>query len=159
MGSELSDYSHELAVRADTFMYGRVVWDMMSSYWPVAETVSDDPHDLRFASLWRETPKVVFSNTITEADWNTRVIGGDIGAELSALKKETGGDLLLMGGSALASKLTELGLIDEYHLVVHPVLLGGGKPVFTPADARVELRLTETRSFDGRSVLLRYDRV
>ncbi|MEV0647922.1 dihydrofolate reductase family protein [Phytomonospora sp. NPDC050363] len=159
MGRELSDYSHELTDRADVFMYGRLVWDMMSSYWPSAETISDDPHDLRFAPVWRKTPKIVFSNTLTEADWNTRVIGGDIGARLAELKKEEGGELLLMGGSKLASKLTELGLIDEYHVVVHPVLLGGGKPVFAPADSRVRLRLVETRAFDGTTVLLRYDRV
>lgn len=160
MHADLSDDSHALTTGAAAFLYGRVVWDMMSSYWPAAETISDDPHDLRFAPIWRRTPKVVFSDTLTEADWNTRVIGSaDLAVQVTALKAETEGDLILMGGSLLPSRLTELGLIDEYRIVVHPVVLGGGKPVFRPGTERRGLRLAESRSFDGGPVLLRYDRV
>ncbi|MFC4017622.1 dihydrofolate reductase family protein [Micromonospora sp. GCM10011542] len=158
MGPELSAYSFGLNDRADAFVYGRKVWELMSYYWPQAESMSDDPHDLRFAPIWRAKPKIVVSRTLTEAGWNARVVGGgDLAGEIAALKREPGKDLLLTGGSNLAGSLTELGLIDEYHLVVHPVVLGGGKPVFFAKD-RFDLRLAETRTFDSRSVLLRFHR-
>ncbi len=158
MGPELSAYSHALNDQVDTFLYGRVVWDMMSSFWPHAESMSTDPHDLTFAPVWRETPKIVFSRTLEKADWNTRVISGDLADEVTTLKAAPGKDLLLTGGSQLAAALTALGLIDEYHVFVHPVSLGGGKPLFQPTGDRTKLRLVETGTFDSQVVLLRYQR-
>ncbi|WP_331767167.1 dihydrofolate reductase family protein [Embleya sp. NBC_00896] len=158
MGPELSDYGQELNAGVDVFMYGRVVWEMMSGYWPNAESISTDPHDLRFAPIWRETSKVVVSTTLEKADWNTRVIGKNLVEDVTALKNEPGKDILLNGGSELANTLTGLGLIDEYLIVVHPVLLGGGKSVFVDSDTRIGLRLVDSRTFDGRTVLLRYSR-
>jgi dihydrofolate reductase len=158
MGPELSAYSHEMNERVDTFLYGRAVWDMMSSYWPHAESTSTDEHDLTFAPIWRRTPKIVFSRTLREADWNTRVIGDNLAEEVAALKQAPGKDLLLNGGSDLASTFTRLGLIDEYQVVVHPVVLGGGKPLFREPAERLNLELVESRTFDSRTVLLRYRR-
>jgi dihydrofolate reductase len=158
MGPELSAYSHELAARCGEFAYGRKVWEMMSSFWPTAESVSDDPHDLAFAPIWRETPKVVFSRTLTEAGWNTRVVGGDLIGAVTALKAEPGKDLLLSGGAALPAALSEHGLIDEYLVFVHPVVLGGGKRPFAEGTARLALELVESRTFDGRVALLRFRR-
>ncbi len=156
MGPELSDHSRELVERADTFAYGRRVWDMMSSYWPQAESISDDPHDVWFAPIWRETPKIVFSRTLEKADWNTEVIGGDLADRVAELKNRPGKDLLLMGGSELATVLADQGLIDEFHVVVHPVVLGGGKQLF-PGGTRTDLRLKSTRTIDDRAVLLTYE--
>ena len=154
---ELSSYSDDMADRVDTFLYGRVVWDLMSSYWPTADQVSDHPHSLKFAPIWRETPKVVFSRTITEAGWNTRVTP-DVEQTVRALKAEQGKDMMLTGGADLAAELASLDLIDEYQVVVHPVVLGGGKRVF-PVGERLNLKLAETRGFDNRAVLLSYVRV
>ncbi|MQA09957.1 MAG: dihydrofolate reductase [Pseudonocardiaceae bacterium] len=157
VGPELFEYSYGLNDRVDTFLYGRVVWDLMSGYWPHAESMSDDEHDLKFAPVWRATPKIVFSRTLGEAGWGARVINGNVADEVTALKQQPGKDLLLTGGSGLAATLTDLGLIDEYHITIHPVVLGGGKPLFpAPADC-LNLRLTESRTFDGKSVLLRYE--
>jgi dihydrofolate reductase len=158
LGPELSAYSFSLNDRVDTFLYGRVVWDMMSGFWPNAESMSTDEHDLQFAPVWRKTPKIVFSRTLGKADWNARVISGNIADEVTALKQQTGRDLLLTGGSNLAGALTELGLIDEYLIVVHPVVLGGGKPLFLKPKDRIDMRLIESRTFDSRTVLLRYQR-
>ena len=155
MGPELSAYSLALSERAGAFVYGRLVWEMMSGFWPSAESMSDDPHDLAFAPVWRSTPKVVLSRTLPSADWNTQVVDVD---GLAALKAADGGDLLLTGGSSAPAALTARGLIDEYHVVVHPVLLGGGKPVFAPDKQRVPLRVVESRVFDGGAVLVRYAR-
>ncbi|MBB5856780.1 dihydrofolate reductase family protein [Amycolatopsis umgeniensis] len=155
MGPELSGHSQELAGRADTFVYGRRVWEMMSSFWPEAEKQSDHPHVLDFAPIWRRTPKVVFSRTLEKADWNTEVLGGDIIDRMTELKRRPGKDLLLTGGTELATAFADRGLVDEFHVVVHPVVLGGGKQVF-PGGVRTDLRLLGTRTFDGRAVLLTY---
>lgn len=155
LGPELSGYSLALDDTVDTFLYGRVVWEMMSGFWPRAESMSDDPHDVAFAPVWRAKPKVVFSRTLTGADWNTTVVGGDLVDTVDALKRRDGKDMLLTGGSSLAGSLASLGLIDEFHLVVHPVVLGGGKPLL-PVDGRAGLSLAESRTFDGTTVLVRY---
>jgi dihydrofolate reductase len=153
---ELGDYSDELTDRIDTFLYGRGVWDLMSGYWPTADQVSDHPHNLRFAPIWRETPKVVFSRTLKEAGWNTRVTA-DVESTVRALKAEQGMDLMLTGGAELPATLASLDLIDEYQVVVHPVVLGGGKRVF-PVAERLNVRLADSRVFDNRAVLLNYTR-
>lgn len=157
MDGELSAYSQALTGSTDIFLYGRVVWDMMSGYWPRAEEFSTNEHDLAFAPVWRKAPKVVVSSTLTEADWNTRVINTNVIEELTTLK-DSGAHLLLFGGSTLAGFLTEHQLIDEYQIFVHPVVLGGGKPVFTTPQQRFDLTLTETRTFDSQVVLLRHER-
>lgn len=154
MGPELSGYSNDLSERAATFAYGRRVWEMMSSYWPDAESISDHPHDLAFAPLWRKKPKLVFSRTLASAGWNTRIASGDLAEEVAEHKAD--GDIVLMGGYALAAELGRRGLIDEYLVCVHPVVLGGDKRPFAEGAGRAELRLAETRTFDNAVVLLRY---
>jgi dihydrofolate reductase len=156
MTPELSDYSYAMHERVDTFLYGRVVWELMSSYWPTADQISDHPHDVQFAPLWREMPKVVFSRTLSEVGWGARV-ATDLPGEVAALKAQEGKDMLLTGGAGVAAALAELDLIDEYQVIVHPVVLGGGKQVF-PDATRFGLRLATTRSFDERAVLLSYVR-
>ncbi|MFE3453928.1 dihydrofolate reductase family protein [Nonomuraea sp. NPDC059194] len=162
MSGELSDYSIAMNESVDTFLYGRKVWEMMSAYWPTADAdpATADAHDLAFASLWRATPKIVFSATLDgDLGHNTRVIGRDLAAQVAELKAAPGKDMLLTGGSHLAASLTEHGLIDDYRIVVHPVVLGGGLPLFpTRFDERLNLRLVESRAFDGSAVLLRYQR-
>ncbi|TDW21264.1 dihydrofolate reductase family protein [Kribbella kalugense] len=154
LGPELGDYSMSLTERADLFLYGRTVWNMMSSYWPNAESMDPDEHAIQFAPVWRRTPKVVLSTTLESADWDTRIVRN--AEDIRAIKEAPGKDILLTGSASVAGALTELGLLDEYHVIVHPVILGGGKPVYQPTDRR-KLRLADTRSFDGRTVLLRHD--
>ncbi|SHI51471.1 Dihydrofolate reductase [Nocardiopsis flavescens] len=155
MGPEMSEDARALSERADAFLYGRAVWDMMSGFWPRAEEHSQDPHDLAFAPLWRAKPKVVVSRTLERADWNTTVVRGVEGvAELKAAGRE----LVLFGGSALAADLTRHGLVDEYRVFVHPVVLGGGKPAFPASVGRLGLTLAESRVLDSQAVLLRYRR-
>ncbi|MFE5333084.1 dihydrofolate reductase family protein [Embleya sp. NPDC056575] len=159
MGPELSDFGQTINEGVDTFLYGRVVWEMMAGYWPIVETISTHPHDLRFAPVWRATRKVVVSTTLTQAEHGAEVIGANVAEDVAALKAEPGKDILLSGGAGLANTLTELGLIDEYALFVHPVILGGGKPVFRNDDVRRGLRLVDTRTFDAGVVMVRYARV
>lgn len=156
VGPDFSAYSIALDEQCGTILYGRRVWEMMSSYWPHAESISDHPHDLAYAPIWRAKPKIVFSRTLQKADWNTTIIGGDLSEKVTALKNEPGDDLLLLGGAELAGALTEHGLIDEYHVAFHRISLGGGKKLFL--DHRVELALASSQICDGNVIIAKYVR-
>jgi dihydrofolate reductase len=139
------------------FLYGRKLWEAMSSHWPTGDQQPDaTPAQIEFARNWRDTPKVVFSSsTIDEVDWNTRVATGDAVAEITRLKAEDGAPMSI-GGATLAGAAVRAGLVDEYALVTHPVLVGGGTPFFTALDSWVDLDLVETRTFPGGVLLTRY---
>jgi dihydrofolate reductase len=156
MGPELSAYSEALDQRVDTLLFGRPVWEMMVGFWPTAESISDDPHVAAFAPFWRATPKIVFSRTYAGDEWTDRVIRDDLEAEVAALKAEPGADLLLTGGANLAAALAELGLIDEFHVAVHPVVLGGGRKLFAEPKRRHNLKTIDSRLLDGQVVVTSY---
>ena len=138
-------------------LYGRKLWETMSSFWPTGdEQPGASPAEIEFARNWRDTPKVVFSSTIDTVDWNTRLVTGDAVEEITRLKAEGGGPMEI-GGATLAGAAMRAGLIDEYMLATHPVLVGDGTPFFTALDSRVDLKLVETRSFPGGVVLRRYE--
>ncbi|GAB3146860.1 dihydrofolate reductase family protein [Amycolatopsis stemonae] len=138
------------------FLYGRKLWETMSSYWPTGDRQPGaTPAQVAFARNWRDTPKVVFSSTVDEVGWNTRVVTGDAVEEITRLKAGTGGPMRV-GGPALGGAAMRAGLVDEYEIVTHPVLLGGGVPFFAAVDAWVNLDLVETRTFPGGVVLTRY---
>jgi dihydrofolate reductase len=140
------------------FLNGRVTYELMARFWPTADT---DPSStgpmVEFARIWREMPKIVFSRTLARADWNTTVVRDLVVEEILDLKAQPGGDLTL-GGADLAAAFMRHDLIDEYRLYVHPIVIGAGKPLFPASDARIHLRLAETRTFGNGVVLLRYQR-
>jgi dihydrofolate reductase len=156
MGPELSAYSEGLDKRVDTLLYGRAVWQLMVGFWPNAEAISDDAYTAAFARFWRATPKIVLSRAYAGDEWTSRVIGDNLADEVTTLKAQEGGDLLLTGGIGAAAALTELGLIDEYHVAVHPVVLGGGRRLFGGLAERLNLRLVESRTVDGKVVVNHY---
>ena len=112
---------------------------------------------VEFARIWREMPKIVFPRTLKRADWNTTILRDVVPDEIRALKAQPGGDLAL-GGADLAATFLRHDLVDELRLYVHPVVIGRGTPLFKPSDARIELRLVETRAFGNGVVLLCYVR-
>ena len=156
MGPQLSAYSEGLDRNVDTLLFGRPVWEMMVNFWPNAEQISDDPHVVSFAPFWRATPKIVFSRSYAGDDWTSRVIGENLAEQVAALKADDGGDMLLTGGSALAAALTEHDLIDEYHIAVHPVVLGGGRRLFASPGQRLSLRPLSSQLLDGKVVVTAY---
>ncbi|GAA1846595.1 dihydrofolate reductase family protein [Pseudonocardia ailaonensis] len=159
MGPELSAHSVALNERIDTLLYGRVVWGWMSSYWPTADEDSDSPHDKAYAPVWRATHKVVVSRTLESVDQpRTDLIRDDVHARIQALKEQPGKDIVLMGGAALAADLTEAGLVDELHIGVHPVILGGEHAVL-PTPSRQNFDLVDSQVYDERVVLSTYRRV
>jgi len=139
-------------------LYGRKLWETMSSHWPTADQQPGaTPAEIEFSRRWREMPKVVFSSTTSTVDWNTRLVTGDAIAEITRLKAEDGDGPIDIGGATLAAAAMRAGLIDEYLTVTHPVLLGGGTPFFTALDQWVNLTLVETRTFPDGVVLTRYE--
>lgn len=138
-------------------LYGRKLWHTMSPYW---ETADKQPGvsaaEARFARLWQDTPKVVFSSTLDKVEGNARLVTGDALAEITRLKAEDGG-LMEIGGATLAATAMRAGLIDEYLLATAPVLVGDGTPFFTRLESWVNLKLVETRTFPGGVVLTRYE--
>jgi dihydrofolate reductase len=138
-------------------LYGRKLWESMSSHWPTGDQRPDaTPAQIEFARNWRDTPKVVFSSTIDKVDWNTRLVTGDAVAEITRLKAEDGAPMRI-AGPTLAGAAMRAGLIDEYALVTYPILVGGGTPFFTTLESWVNLELVETRAFPNGVVLTRYE--
>ena len=120
----------------------------------IADADPDAPEVMaEFAPIWRDKPKYLYSRTAQHADWNTTIVGEIVPADIERLKAEPGGDMVV-GGAELGQAFMALGLIDEYRVYVHPVVIGRGKPMFgtTP----VSLRLEEHRVFGNGVVLLRY---
>ena len=130
----------------------------MSSHWPTADQQPGaTPAEIEFARRWRDMPKVVFSSTTSTVDWNTRLVTGDAVAEITRLKADDDGAPMDIAGATLAAAAMRAGLIDEYAIVTHPVLVGGGTPFFTALDDTwVNLSLVETRTFPHGVVLTRY---
>jgi dihydrofolate reductase len=141
---------------ADAAVWGRRVYELMVAYWPTAESdPAATPAMLEFAAVTNPKPKVVFSTTLDTVTWNGRLVRGDVGEVLARLREEFPGDLVL-GGPTLAAQFVQRGLVDEYRLVVHPAIVGGGLPFFPNLDRPAGLRLVETRTFATGAVYLGY---
>ena len=155
---ELHRHFNEQLSAMGAFLDGRVTYELMAEFWPAAdEDPSSTPPVVEFARIWRDMPKMVFSRTLERADWNTTVVREVVASDIRELKAQPGGDLVL-GGANLAATFMRLDLIDEYRIYVHPIVIGRGNPFFQPSDAKVSLRLVETRTFGNGVVLLRYQR-
>jgi dihydrofolate reductase len=153
-------FHNRIASGMGAFLYGRRMYEMMRVWQTVDESTAstDYPDYVReFARIWKSKPKIVFSTTLESVGENCRLIRRDIAAEVAILKEQSGGDLGI-GGPGLARTLAMHDLIDEYHLVLFPVTVGGGKPYFPALDHEQRLRLRESRTFDCGAVYLRYQR-
>jgi dihydrofolate reductase len=154
---ELFQWWSDRVAETDLALYGRKLWQTMSSHWPTADQQPGvTPAEVEFAHRWQDMPKVVFSSTISEVDGNTRLVSGDAVTEIARLKDEDDGPMDI-GGATLAAAAVRAGLIDEYVLATAPVLIGGGTPFFPSLDNWVNLSLVETRTFPDGVVLTRYE--
>lgn len=154
---ELHAFFNVEARQMSAFLYGRRMYELMVDYWPTAESdPSATPAMVEFARIWRDTPRIVFSRTLERVDWNSRLVQEGATEEVARLKAQPGFDMDV-GGPTLASTLMQAGLIDEYRLFVHPVILGAGKPFFPALDGRIGLKLLDTRTFGSGVVYLRYE--
>ncbi|HEY7565578.1 MAG TPA: dihydrofolate reductase family protein [Acidimicrobiia bacterium] len=136
-------------------LLGRRLYETML-YWETADQESLDEAELEWAGLWNPLPKVVFSTTLSAVEGSARLASGGLAEEIGRLRAEQGEGDIAIGGATLAAEAAALDLIDEYRVVVYPVLVGGGIPFFPQRERRVDLELVETRTFSSGVVYLRY---
>ena len=150
------EYFTRLTREADTFLYGRKTYQLMVPYWP--DAAKDDPSDA-FAQAFVAVEKiVVFSKSLDKVEGkNTRIVRTDLHDEVLKLKQENGKNIFT-GGVTLASQLAELGLIDEYHFMVQPVIAGEGRRLFEGINLqeKLQLKLVESKVFKSGVVVLRF---
>ncbi|MEV7571268.1 dihydrofolate reductase family protein [Streptomyces tanashiensis] len=137
-------------------LLGRRLYETMLYWETVAEDPSLDDAQREWISLWNPLPKVVFSTTLSEVQGHARLVSGGLAEEIERLRAEPGDGDIAIGGATLAAEAAASGLIDEYRVMVYPVLVGGGTPYFPRHERRVDLELVETRTFNSKVVYLRY---
>jgi dihydrofolate reductase len=151
---EFNEFAIEQLHDTDALLFGRVTYEGMAAYWPTPAAREDDPV---VAELMNSLPKVVMSTTLTAADWgDTRLVGGNVAEETAKLKQEPGKGLAIMGSPNLTVSLLGMGLVDELRVMVHPILLAGGRSLFRTLGDQLPLELLQTRTFRSGNVLLTY---
>jgi dihydrofolate reductase len=150
--AEFFEYAKGLLRTVDTLLFGRATYLHMASYWPTA------PVD-EIADKMNNLSKIVFSKTLLKADWNnSTLVASNIEEEVSRLKGQPGQDMVIFGSAMLASALLRWGLVDEYRVILQPVLLGSGSPLFRDITERIRMKLISARSFGSGVVLASYQR-
>jgi dihydrofolate reductase len=147
---EFFDYARNMLNSVDTILFGRLTYEMMAGYWPSA------PPD-EIAEKMNSLPKIIFSSTLSKLEWNnSRLINGNAVEEVYRLKQQQGGDMVVLGSATLASSLLQADLIDEYRVIVNPVLVGSGNSLFRGIKEMVKLKLLGVRPFASGVVMLSY---
>ena len=154
--AEFNEYAVELLNSVDMLLFGRVTYELMAGYWPTPDVMKNDPI---VAERMNNLPKIVFSRTLLDkVDWNnTRLVKDNIEEEIKNIKKQQGKDIALLGSGSIMSRFAQHGLIDEYRIMVNPIVLGSGNPLFKGIENRLHLKLLKTRTFRNGNVLLYYE--
>lgn len=153
-GEEENEYAAQALRAGDTLLFGRVTYEMMESYWPTSMAISNDPV---IAEGMNKADKIVFSRTLKKAGWNnTTLIKDDLIEGIKKIKNTPGADLTLLGSGSIFVRLAEQGLIDEIQLMVDPVVLGSGTPLFNGIHGRLNMKLISSKTFKSGVVLLCY---
>ncbi|MBS1606571.1 MAG: dihydrofolate reductase family protein [Bacteroidetes bacterium] len=139
----------------DAILFGRRTYEMLAPYWSRMKN-----NEMGISDKLNSVPKYVVSNTLKKADWeNTTIISGNVMEEITRLKQQPGREIQIEGSAGLVGHLQEAGLIDEYRLIVHPVIMGSGQRLFQEGKQPIGLQLVETRTLDNGVIALRYRRV
>ena len=155
---EMLDYILDLLRDVDLFVYGRKTYELMIPYWPdVAKDPTSTKAEIEFAHAFNAIDKVVVSRSLDSAEGNTRIIRADLADEILRLKQETGKNISV-GGVSLPTQLLELGLIDEFYFVVHPIIVGEGRRLFEGASLpeKLNLKLVDSKTFKSGIVAFHY---
>lgn len=135
-------------------LFGRVTYEMMAAFWPTQQAAQMLPE---VAAGMNRMRKTVFSRTLGSVSWqNTTLVKGDVVAEVKQMKQQPGPDMVILGSGSIVSQLTQAGLIDEYQIVVIPIILGKGRTLFETVDRKAKMTLSKTRSFKNGNVVLWY---
>jgi len=154
---DLHRHAIENLKQADALLFGRVTYKMMESAWRSPAPTGARPDWMEpFARTINASKKYVVSSTLEQVDWNAELVRGDLGEAVQQLKRESGHGLLV-GGVKLPLALAELGLIDEYELVVHPRLAGHGPTLFAGLSKRIDLKLVSRLDLGSGAVAMRYE--
>jgi dihydrofolate reductase len=152
---EFNEFAGQQTGEFGALLFGRVTYELIEGYWPTESAKTDDPV---VAGLMNSLPKIVFSRTLEKAEWNnTKRVKDNFAEEISKLKRQPGEDTAIFGSSDLTVSLTQLGLVDEFRIMLNPVVQGVGIPLFKGIKNKLDLRLTETRTFGNGNVLLYYE--
>ncbi len=153
--SEFNEYAVDFLCKVDTLLFGRVTYQLMANYWPSPEAVKDDPI---VAERMNNLDKIVFSRTLKSVEWkNTRLIKDNFQEEIKKLKQQLGKDMAIFGSSDLAVTLIQPGLIDEFRIMLNPVVLGEGKPLFKGLKGRLNLKLIKAKAMKSGNVFIYYE--
>jgi dihydrofolate reductase len=147
----------DVLARSDTALLGREMYQQFFGYWPSKKPPFFSRGEEEFARWINDVPKVVFSRSLQSVEWNGTLVKGDIAEEVTRLKHQPGKDMLIVGGVGIPQTLVRLGLIDEYRVVVNPVVLGKGKALFADLQDKMNLKLQDSKSFSAGAVLLVYE--
>jgi len=154
--AELHRHFNAQAATITTHLYGRRMWETMSAYWPSARSDPEDSPETRaFAQYWNAGEHIVFSRSSRSVDHGARLVRDNAVHEVIALKSGEGSDIDV-GGPGLAATMIEAALVDEIHVYINPVAVGGGKPFFADLNKRLDLTLLGVQTFAGGVVQLRY---
>jgi dihydrofolate reductase len=152
---EWSEFVAGNASGGGVLLFGRITYELMASYWPTPVALKNDPD---VAERMNNLEKMVFSRTLDKALWNnTRLVKGGLAAEVRQMKQETGPDIAILGSGSIVSQLAPENLIDEFQIVINPIVLGSGRTMFDGVKERLSLRRTKTRTFSNGNVLLCYE--
>jgi dihydrofolate reductase len=150
-------FAAENATGEGVLVFGRITYEMMASFWPTSAAAKAFPE---VAERMNSAPKVVFSRTLDKATWNnTKLVKGGVAAEIRKMKTEPGEGMAILGSGTIVSQLAEEGLIDEYQVVVNPIVLGQGRTMFEGVKKRLPLKRTKTRTFGNGNVFVCYEPV
>ncbi|HEY4147690.1 MAG TPA: dihydrofolate reductase family protein [Chitinophagaceae bacterium] len=150
---EFFEYAREMLNSVDAIVYGRRTYEQMAEYWP---TVADE--DSVITHKMNSLEKIVFSKTLSSVEWkHSRLAKKPVREEIRDLKQQPGKDLVIFGSGSIVSELTQAGLIDEYRLVLIPVVLGSGNPLFKNIHPAVNLKLIRSRAYASGNVILYYE--
>ena len=154
----LATYESELQKKVDTVLFGRVTYQGFESFWPKVALDPASPKGLvEYAQQLNAMRKVVFSKTLSRAEWNNSVLVHEIvPEEITKMKQEPGRDMVIYGSASVVQTLTNLGLIDRYQLLVFPIVLGGGKPLFQDILHKVKISLVSAKTYPSGVVELSY---
>jgi dihydrofolate reductase len=158
---EMGIYQDAIVSQADTLILGRLTYESFAGAWPHVPDNPDAAEEEKiYARKVNAMRKLVFSRTLASADWNNSQLFREIDpAALNALKQQDGKDMLIYGSSSIVQQMTNLGLIDEYQLLVHPDLLAGGKPLFKDLQAKRKLKFVSARPIGSAVMLMTYQAV
>jgi dihydrofolate reductase len=153
--AEWDEFVAENASAGGRLLLGRVTYELMASYWPSPAAAQNAPV---MAEQMNSLPKTVFSRTLDRALWsNTKLVKGGLAEEVRAMKRRPGEDIAILGSGSIVRQLVQEGLIDEYQIVVNPIVLGAGRTMFEGLKEKLPLKRTRQRAFGNGNVLLCYE--